>query len=113
MTEINFAYLKVLCDHEQHDPPAFREVIEALEALTTLRPISEYEEDMGDVLWWKLPITEPPYVGSPNYLGQEVLISLQVNTALKTEGTGYVRVHVGGWPGYHTHWSPIPKVMAP
>ena len=44
------------------------------------KPIEEWHEDYGDVLWWKLPIEEPPYVGSP--LCED-------------------------WPGYHTHWTPI------
>lgn len=29
------------------------------------RPGAEWDEDMGPVLWWKFPIIEPPYVGSP------------------------------------------------
>lgn len=29
------------------------------------RPLADYHEDMGSVLWWKFPIEEPPYVGSP------------------------------------------------
>lgn len=44
------------------------------------RPLEEWGEDYGDVLWWVFPIEEPPYVGSP----------LDEN-----------------WPGYHTHWTPI------
>lgn len=44
------------------------------------RPLEEWCEDYGDALWWKFPIEEPPYVGSP--LDEE-------------------------WPGYHTHWTPI------
>jgi hypothetical protein len=44
------------------------------------RPLEEWGEDYGDVLWWKFPIEEPPYVGSP----------LDAN-----------------WPAYHTHWTPI------
>lgn len=44
------------------------------------RPLKEWHEDYGDVLWWKFPIEEPPYVGSP----------LDCN-----------------WSGYHTHWTPI------
>lgn len=44
------------------------------------RPIEEWDEDYGDVLWWKFPIEEPPYVGSP------------------------LDEH---WPSYHTHWTPI------
>jgi hypothetical protein len=31
-----------------------------------LRPIELYHEDMGNVLLWKVPINEPPYVGTPN-----------------------------------------------
>ena len=48
------------------------------------RPIEEWNEDLGDVLWWKFPVEEPPYVGSP--LDEK-------------------------WPGYHTHWTfiSIPK----
>lgn len=36
-----------------------------LQSLLQLRPESEYHEDMGPVLWWGLPIKEPPYVGTP------------------------------------------------
>lgn len=44
------------------------------------RPLEEWHEDCGDVLWWKFPIEEPPYVGSP--LDEK-------------------------WNGYYTHWTPI------
>ena len=44
------------------------------------RPLEEWGEDYGDVLWWKFPVEEPPYIGSP----------LDEN-----------------WPAYHTHWTPI------
>lgn len=44
------------------------------------RPLEEWHEDYGDVLWWKFPVEEPPYVGSP--LCED-------------------------WPAYHTHWTPI------
>ena len=30
------------------------------------RHIDEYHEDMGPVLWWRDPIEEPPYVGTPH-----------------------------------------------
>jgi len=29
------------------------------------RHIDEWHEDMGPVLWWRDPIEEPPYVGTP------------------------------------------------
>lgn len=29
------------------------------------KPIEEWHEDFGDCLFWKFPIEEPPYCGSP------------------------------------------------
>src|SRR5690349_21663512 len=29
------------------------------------RPIDTYHEDYGPVLWWRFPVQEPPYVGTP------------------------------------------------
>lgn len=52
----------------QHDGTPFgqaRAAIEAREQRIIARPIAEYHEDLGDVLWWRWPVTEPPYVGSP------------------------------------------------
>lgn len=51
-----------------------------------LHSLEEWHEGVGDVLWWRFPISEPPYVGSP----------------LDTE-----------WPGYHTHWQRITSPSAP
>lgn len=66
------------------------------------RPISEYHEDMGDVLWWKFPIDEPPYLGSPNDLGYSVPVKISSrNDDVET------LICVGGWPGYHTHFTLI------
>lgn len=48
---------------------------------TVARPLDEWHEDMGDVLWCRFPIDEPPWAGSPND---------------------------SDWPGYHTHWTPLP-----
>ena len=50
------------------------------------RPLEEWHEDYGDVLWWKFPVDEPPFVGSP------------------------LDEH---WPAYHTHWTPIPIPQPP
>lgn len=36
-----------------------------LEDANEPKPIEEWHEDHGDVIWWKLPIEEPPYVGTP------------------------------------------------
>lgn len=79
------------------------------------RPISEYHEDMGPVLWWKFPIDESPYVGGPNDLGREVAIQTCAYTAITGaneeiqpyRGGSVQRINVGGWPGYHTHFTMI------
>ena len=68
------------------------------------RPLSEWHEDLGAVLWWKFPVTEAPWVGTPNDCGEPH--SLRVELDGKTV-TAYVP-WFGGWPGYHTHWTPLP-----
>lgn len=45
-----------------------------------LRPLAAWDHADGAVLWWKLPIEEPPYCGTPGD---------------------------SDWPGYHTHWTPL------
>jgi hypothetical protein len=61
---------------------------EEVRALYTPRPFAEYHEDIGAVLWWRFPIQEPPYCGWPE------------------DDAGFI-------PGWHTHWTPIPKPTAP
>jgi hypothetical protein len=77
------------------------------------RPLSEYHEDMGPVLWWKFPIEEAPYVGSPLDCGYTVQIDTEIRTHARKLPSSTRNFDVGGWPGYHTHWTPIPKVIAP
>lgn len=50
------------------------------------RPLEEWHEDYGPVLWWAFPVVEPPYCGSPLY---------------------------SDWPEYHTHWTTIPMPTQP
>lgn len=66
------------------------------------RLLSEWNEDVGDVLWWKFPLEEPPYCGTPLDMGQTVEVSARAVNIDKL-----MRFTVGGWPGYHTHWTPI------
>lgn len=66
------------------------------------RPLDEWHDDMGDVLWWFFPMTEAPYVGSPLCLGYTV--EMHAYRGLIARG------EVGGWPGYHTHWTPLPPI---
>lgn len=49
---------------------------------TVLHPADAWHDDIGDVVWYRYPITEPPRVGSPL---------------------------VVDWPGdYYTHWTYLP-----
>lgn len=63
------------------------------------RHIDDWHEDMGDVLWWTNPITEAPYVGNPLCLGIGYELSIGEHSHI---------VHLGGWPGYHEWWTPLP-----
>lgn len=103
---------------------------EKLDLLTTPRPIDEYHEDMGPVLWWaweepRAPrqiskkvvdsghngrwMGEPPYVGTPNDLGHTVEADVLLRKHGK-EKAHQIRMMVGGWPGYHTHFTPLPPM---
>lgn len=83
-------------------------VLEAYCRLVEPRPLSEYHEEMGDVLWWKFPLSEAPYCGSPLDLGYSVEFEIRTNYNTETVSKSF-----GGWPGYHTHWTPLPKVKTP
>ncbi len=81
--------------------------MEKREVETTIaRPLDEWHEDYGDVLWWFFPMTEAPYVGNPNCLGHTVELHTQDSPTPRIAA----RCMIGGWPGYHTHWTPLPPV---
>jgi hypothetical protein len=72
------------------------------------RPLEEWHEDMGPKLWWKFPIEEPPYVGSPLDLGITVEAHVRLISQLDQDHEPeIVRRSLGGWPGYHTHFTDI------
>lgn len=54
-----------------------------VERLKNPKPLDEWHEDMGPMIWWRFPIKEPPYCGSP----------------LDEDWTD----------DYFTHFTPIPK----
>lgn len=58
----------------------------AREAYQTPLPLDDWHEDIGPVLWWVFPVEEAPWCGSPGD---------------------------SDWPGYHTHWTPLPGVAQP
>lgn len=51
------------------------------------KPIEDWHEDIGDVLWWRFPVEEAPYCGTP-------LDSDWIND-------------------YYTHWTPIANPVQP
>lgn len=59
------------------------EILEEWNKLHTLRPLDDWHEDDGPVLWHNLPISEPPYCGTP--------LDCDFNDEL------------------YTHWSPMPN----
>jgi hypothetical protein len=84
------------------------EVLKAIGDRLVPRPLSEWHEDHGDVVWWSLDqtgkwLSEPAYIGSPLDLGRTYKLSI---------GDAEFNVTLGGWPGYHTHWTPHPEVPA-
>lgn len=105
-----------------------------IEKYLKARPLSEYHEDMGPVLWWCLTETgvtgngkllhidrkwlgEPPYCGTPNDLGFEIAVEAHLlapgGGGTQCEIVADGKTYVGGWPGYHTHWTPIMLPVTP
>lgn len=74
------------------------------------RPFREWHEDHGDVLWWKLPIMESPYCGSPLDLGRGMKVTVQIGF----EEHEMPIAHTGGWPFSEDDepdlwWTPLPS----
>jgi len=82
--------------------------------ILTPRRLDEWDESNGDVLWWCWVdgqwLAESPYIGSPLDCGDTV----ECITHAKNGDNPAARFDVGGWPGYHTHWTPMmPRPHAP
>jgi hypothetical protein len=65
---------------------------------TSVRYWTEWHEDMGTVLWWKWPIEEPPYVGTPLDLGHTIEVTVAADSSCGGFAGGKYQMHVGGWP---------------
>lgn len=55
-----------------------------IEAKSIARPLDDWHEDIGPVLWWFFPVSEAPWVGTPN--DDDFLHD------------------------YYTHWTPLPAL---
>lgn len=104
---------------DERDQPHYEEAAKAALAAAKAyrdeaaiaRPLSEWAEEHGNVVWWCWRdgewLGEPAYIGTPLDLGQTVEVSLDAYGVDKL-----MRANVGGWPGYHTHWTPHPELPA-
>lgn len=59
-----------------------------------IQPFAAWHEGHGDVLWWRFPVTEAPYVGSPLDCGRTV----QIKAIEARFPLGEMSIDVGGWP---------------
>ena len=57
-------YTTIECKTEE-DYEGLVNVLNKYNDASTPVPLEEWGEDIGDCLWWKFPIEEPPYCGSP------------------------------------------------
>jgi hypothetical protein len=64
------------------DDDLYERITKALDS-DRARPLNEWSDDHGSVVWWAPPVREPSWIGTPSD---------------------------SDWPGYHTHWTPHPKV---
>ena len=69
------------CDSLQHVVDNARSLLNKDQDLLIATPGDQYHEDDGPVLWWRFPVVEPPWAGTPNDCD---------------------------WPGCHTHFTPLP-----
>ena len=85
----------------------------------TARPLEEWHEDMGDCLWWCWDeeasdwLDEAPYVGTPLDAGIASGFRLFIMVGRKTQEHIEAINDVAGWPGYHTHFTPLPEFPEP
>lgn len=79
------------------------------EDLYRIRPFCDWHEDHGDVLWWRIPISEAPYVGSPLDLGRQMVMQVCVGREFHQSA----EFTTGGWPfdesdNRNLWWTPLP-----
>jgi hypothetical protein len=59
-----------------------------------VKPLADWNDEIGPVLWWRFPIQEPPWVGTP----------LDSDWPIEDDGDEVP---------YYTHWMPIPLPINP
>ena len=56
----NMVRLELICERSDIEGK-----MQAIFGSKTARPMEEWHEAIGTVLWWRFPIEEPPYCGTP------------------------------------------------
>ena len=72
-------------------------------AYEVLRPLSDWHEDDGDVLWYRVPIHEPPFVSSP--LSSDWLIETSDGRCVEVDD------EEEDHKPWATHWCRLPRVI--
>lgn len=89
-TPMGHPELRKLLDRAACDLEAASTIIfHNIEAPNRARPLSDWHEDLGPVIWWRFCRDERPDEAS------------WIGTPLDDD-----------WPGYHTHWTPHPPIPA-
>jgi hypothetical protein len=106
------AYLGLCPDDLQPDSrdpecPACAVILEAEKPLVA-RPLADWHDDDGPVLWWRFPVDGPPWIGTPLDDEWPVLRERHGERAYAV-----VRAVDPGLPPYYTHWTPITVPAAP
>ena len=74
------------------------------------RPLEEWTEADGNVVWWAWDADNEELLGEPAYIGSPLDLGYPVEVEFRTREGEFVHTYnVGGWPGYHTHWTPHPE----
>ena len=85
------------------------------------RPLHEWHEDYGDVLWHLWPIEQAPWVGSPLDIGRTVSFDVTIQIGVDCYETQATKVgDIGGWPWADADedtlsrlfWTPLPDCNA-
>lgn len=77
------------------------------EGAFVVHPLEDWHEDDGDVLWWRLPIREPPFVSTP--LSSDWRLEAKNGRCITADDVGdggdggYAPADIKG--PWATHWS--------
>ena len=74
------------------------------------RPLDQWHEGLGDCIWYCLDEIDGTWLGEPPYLGSPLDCGITIEVRSADAPDDVLRKSVGGWPGYHTHFIPLPAI---